>query len=109
MPCQREACRSWRSRHPEHRTEWEARNRTLRRAQRYGLTLEQFNSMVEAQAGRCAICHEGRELVIDHCHSSGAVRGLLCVSCNTAIGLLSDDVERLRSSIEYLEKRESDT
>jgi hypothetical protein len=57
---------------------------------RYGLTVDQFNAMVIAQANRCAICRrdlgEGRGRHVDHDHSTGAVRGLLCVRCNTTLG-----------------------
>lgn len=45
-----------------------------------------------------------RNLAVDHCHENGHVRGLLCSSCNTAIGLLRDDPAILRSAIAYLEK-----
>ncbi len=46
-------------------------------------------------------------LVIDHCHSTGAIRGLLCSNCNTAIGLLSDNPEIIRKAADYLEKERS--
>ena len=56
----------------------------------YGITLEQYNQMLAAQGGGCAICgsepHEKKRLVVDHCHSSGRVRALLCGPCNTQLG-----------------------
>jgi hypothetical protein len=61
--------------------------------------------MVASQGGRCAICGETPErLVVDHCHASGMVRGLLCQSCNFGIGHLRDSVERLQSAIQYLKR-----
>lgn len=60
----------------------------------YGLTLEVFAEMAAAQGGRCAICDdppaEGMNLAVDHDHGSGAVRKLLCSTCNLAVGLLRE-------------------
>lgn len=62
--------------------------------------------MLREQGGTCAICH-GTEtvgrLAVDHCHSTGRVRGLLCTNCNQAIGKLKDDSQLLRNAINYLE------
>jgi hypothetical protein len=81
---------------------------------RYGVTKEQYESMVAAQNNLCAICNRpekdvhqsGRlkSLSIDHCHKTGKVRGLLCFACNSSIGKFDDDVDLLRSAIRYLEK-----
>ena len=73
----------------------------------YGITLEQYNTMLEAQDYRCAICGnedevEGRRLAIDHCHTSGKVRGLLCGKCNRGLGLFYDNYELLQNAIQYL-------
>ena len=76
----------------------------------YGLALEEHEEMKERQGNLCAICGEpesspsGRsakvsELAIDHCHKTGAVRGLLCRKCNTALGNLED---HLPAVIDYL-------
>lgn len=76
----------------------------------YGITLTEYNKMLKEQYNCCKICgtHESKQihnkLVVDHCHSSGAVRGLLCNNCNTALGLLKDDVSLFKSCIEYLEE-----
>lgn len=72
---------------------------------KYGLTKEVFDSMCEAQDNSCAICKTmpDRGLVIDHDHATGLVRGLLCDWCNTALGLLKDDIALLQSAIGYLE------
>lgn len=73
----------------------------------YGLSPEQYKAMVEAQGGRCAICgHLPTDgmLRVDHCHTAGEIRGLLCRHCNLALGNMRDDVSRLRRAIAYLEK-----
>lgn len=79
----------------------------------YNLSLEDYQKMVEEHAGNCAICGgKGFELspgqklllVIDHCHATGKVRGLLCHNCNRGLGLMKDSVESLKKAIEYLEK-----
>lgn len=71
----------------------------------YGITLEQYNKMVVSQNGLCAICDKppvDERLVVDHCHNTGKVRGLLCRLCNSGIGKLGDDVERLKRAVAYL-------
>ena len=80
---------------------------------KYGISLEQFNEMKNSQQHVCAICKQPetaidhrtkkfRDLAVDHCHTSGEIRGLLCTRCNTAIGLLQDDVDLLARAISYL-------
>lgn len=64
--------------------------------------------MFIAQEEKCAICKTAppkrKRLVIDHDHTSGKVRGLLCQNCNLALGALKDDVGRLREAIVYLKE-----
>lgn len=88
--------------------EWRANNRLRSKGNdlrsNYGIGLEQFDSMVEAQGGKCAICRGAGPLCVDHCHASGVVRGLLCHLCNRALGLFNDDASRLQSAIEYLSR-----
>jgi len=80
-------------------------------ARHYGISLKEYNAMVESQDGKCAICGvdetleiRGKtvRLAVDHCHTTGKVRGLLCAKCNQGIGCLKDDVELLQSAIDYL-------
>lgn len=68
----------------------------------YGISISEYNLMVETAGGRCAICRRVRALVIDHNHATGEVRGLLCKNCNTGIGLLEESIEVLRSAERYL-------
>lgn len=78
----------------------------------YGLTIEDYNLMLEKQNGKCLICNgqeihkaQGKRhnLSVDHCHATGKVRGLLCKSCNQALGLFKENIECLKKAISYLE------
>lgn len=79
----------------------------------YGIDAKQWQELYDKQNGRCFICegegflmdearHEAR-LMVDHCHTTGAVRGLLCHNCNRALGLLQDDKAAIKRALEYLE------
>lgn len=74
---------------------------------RFGLSRAQFDALLSAQGGGCAICHtalpESRGCV-DHCHTTGRIRGILCAPCNTALGFFRDDPQRLRAAATYLEE-----
>lgn len=69
---------------------------------KYGITPEKFDEMSASQNGACAVCGSTERLVIDHDHETGAVRGLLCNSCNLALGLAGDSVDRLMALAAYL-------
>jgi Recombination endonuclease VII len=73
----------------------------LLRLRRYGLTLDQFHALSEAQDFQCWICGSPN-LTIDHCHGSGRVRGLLCGTCNDGLGKFKDDPALLIKAGEYL-------
>ena len=81
---------------------------------KYGITIEDYDRMLEDQGGRCAICRtndpggSGSRFAVDHDHKTGKVRGLLCQNCNTGIGLLQDNVLILEQAIRYLNEKESD-
>lgn len=78
-----------------------------RRLKKYGLTKTQYFGMLEAQANRCAnkSCKsENSELVIDHCHYSQIVRGILCTNCNTALGLLKENLAAIDGLKDYIVK-----
>jgi hypothetical protein len=73
------------------------------RARRYGLSLADYRALQARQGNACAICRKvTRALCIDHCHVTGRVRGLLCRSCNSALGLYADDPRLLRAALVYL-------
>lgn len=77
----------------------------------FSLSLEEYQEMLDRQNGKCAICDQPethmrngklKALAVDHCHSTGRIRGLLCSDCNTGIGKLKDSPEVLLSAIRYL-------
>lgn len=70
---------------------------------KYGLFQDDYDRLYKTQNGVCKICGSSGSLVVDHCHRTGRVRGLLCSTCNRALGMLRDDVLILRAAIAYLE------
>lgn len=85
--------------------------KSLREAyRRYGITMAQYRALLLSQGGVCAICRQpertarNRLLTIDHDHTSGHVRGLLCSQCNRAIGLLGDSPEIIEAAASYVRK-----
>lgn len=75
---------------------------------RFGLSVEQYDWLLAMQHGQCAICKseksngKGHRLQVDHCHESGQIRGLLCHSCNSAIGMFKDDPKLLIAALYYI-------
>ena len=87
------------------------KNSKLKRA--YGITLDEYEELLSKQDSKCAICgidnngkyrNKPRAFAVDHCHSTGKIRGLLCSDCNTGIGLLKDNINYLQLAIKYLNK-----
>ena len=83
----------------------------------FGISLEQYDQMLTAQNGVCAICKypethkrngKVKALAVDHHHGTGKIRGLLCADCNTGIGKLKHDVNVLSNAIDYLRKHNID-
>jgi len=80
----------------------------------FGLTFEQVEVMSKAQDGKCALCGEApkgktehtKRLLVDHCHSNKAVRGLLCHRCNLGLGKFKENVEVMERAASYLEHHE---
>ena len=104
----REYNRKWYAAHPE---KVRAYRRRAKLRSNYALTVEEFDAMVAAQGGRCAICGEipsgSRSVLdVDHDHATGTVRGLLCHGCNKATGFLHDNPDLLQKAINYLRRTE---
>lgn len=78
------------------------RKRYIKR--KYGLTLEEYEGLLKSQDGLCVICMTRKPLYIDHNHSTGKVRGILCQQCNTAIGYFLEDQEIMKRAIEYIKQ-----
>ena len=76
----------------------------------YGIGRNEYNVLLKEQNNKCAICkspepkgkHNNNYFPVDHCHTTGKIRGLLCHNCNTALGLVGDNVDTLHKMIEYL-------
>lgn len=88
----------------QHSTNYAKRHPTRIRARKYGLTEEQFHSLLKSQSGLCKICKTptDKTLHIDHCHTTGRVRGLLCFRCNNLLGSAKDNPDILQAAIQYL-------
>jgi hypothetical protein len=71
---------------------------------KYGITLDDYEAMQLLQQNRCAICgyEHSRGLVIDHCHETGKVRGLLCQPCNMLLGAAKDSPSVMGEAVIYL-------
>lgn len=119
-PCHRAHSKAWRSSHPAEARELGRARSARKRAHRaelglsraaafdlarYGITLDEYETVLLAQEGLCAIC--GTEPVeerlnVDHCHQSGRFRGLLCRPCNWGLGNFRDDPSLLLRAADYL-------
>jgi hypothetical protein len=120
--CQSKRAKEKRQSDPEYRARCNEKSRQYRKTNReqtrasqrnaylkwkYGITTEDYNSLMQSQKGACAICKAPEsswgKFAVDHCHQTGRVRGLLCFNCNTSIGKMNDDPSLLRRAAEYLE------
>lgn len=106
-PCHNVRSDAWKKANPEKRLLVQRRSKL----KKYGITVEQYDEMLEEQGGVCACCgtdDPGRDgsFYVDHCHDSEDVRGLLCHKCNSGIGYLGDNVDGVWQAILYLVKYE---
>lgn len=90
----------------KHREKRLLKNRRQMLRSKYGMSLEEYDKLFEEQTDLCAICNETSKstLHVDHDHDTGVVRGLLCGSCNKALGLFKDDPARIEQAVYYLTK-----
>ena len=92
---------------PEFRKKSLDRRRQHKLLTEFGITVEQYDQMLEEQNGHCLLCYgvpTERRLAVDHSHATGKIRGLLCFHCNAALGHIYDNVEWLQRASDYLEK-----
>jgi hypothetical protein len=111
-----ERAKAWRRANPERAAETQRRYRSerdypammreshLRRS--FGMTQEEYEARLREQGGGCAVCgrppKQGKSLHVDHDHETGYVRGLLCFSCNAALGHFQDDIDRIDAALTYV-------
>jgi Recombination endonuclease VII len=107
--------RAWQQANPERVKAWRTKNRDRLNKQlreihlrnKFGLTVEEYDAILDAQGGVCALCGceptPGISLHVDHDHSTGEIRGLLCVRCNSALGLFREDPDLLKRAARYVE------
>lgn len=101
--CSNECYKAFRKKHKKDEKE---ANRMYQKKHKYGLTVEEYNRIAEGQQNKCLICgaqfSDENRIHVDHDHNTGVVRGMLCRSCNTLLGMAKDDVNILKNAIEYL-------
>ena len=95
----REYQRSYKVKHKER---YRRMQKTSELKKRYNLTYEEYEQLLKDQDGKCAICNEVAVLRVDHEHTSGKIRGLLCNSCNLGLGLFKDNPKLLQAATEYV-------
>lgn len=110
--CRNAACIAWRKSKPTYETDrYQATKQHTRErhlVRKYKVSLADYNAMLVAQKGGCAICGALERdqfkgvLHVDHCHETGRVRGLLCRGCNHMLGSIKDDTRLLQKAIDYL-------
>lgn len=118
-----DSTKKWRINNPDKikfiRQKADAKRKEQRRdkelQQAFGITLKDYNELHKAQAGVCALCLNPeilkdrggniRPLCVDHCHTTGKVRGLLCANCNLGLGHFKDNSTVLQKAIKYLENK----
>lgn len=90
-----------------------ARDKSSRLKREYGVSLEQAHALLDSQGGQCAICAKPLTMAqadkkaadfshVDHCHTTGKVRGILCNNCNHGVGKFMDNPDLLRAAAAYL-------
>ena len=123
--CRREVHKGWRAANPERIKELNEHHKETRKSyysdpevklkyrkrmieKSFGISYSEYEAMYKSQGGKCAICSgeescaRNEHLAIDHCHESGRIRGLLCSTCNRALGLFKDSIDVLEGAKQYL-------
>ena len=104
--------------HRDHRVQFPTTWKNADLMRKFGINLAEYSAMHLAQNGKCAICDQPethmrggkvKALAVDHNHTTGAIRGLLCSDCNTGIGKLKDNRNVLIAALKYLDKHSGAT
>jgi len=109
----KQKAKAWREANPGYVSQYRKDNRRkiylTESARKYGITPERYEQMIASQDNKCAVClklfdwsDQQTKPLIDHCHNSMKVRGLLCNRCNTTLGLVEDRKDLLAALMEYL-------
>ena len=100
------SAKNWHKKNPDYNKQYlndRVEHRYFRKLERqYGLTVDQYRKLQEDQDFKCAICGSDGPLVVDHNHKTNKVRGLLCATCNSGVGLLKDSPKVLKRAAEYI-------
>jgi len=108
--CNMAVSEEWARRNPEKRQAAYKRfaktdkAKAIQRRYWYGLSEEQYRSLISQHNGQCAICKRSVPLCLDHCHTTKAIRGMLCRQCNAVLGMVREQVPVLESAIAYLRR-----
>ena len=99
--------RQWKKKNAEKIKEYQRKHRLK---SFYGISIESYKELLLRQNGVCGICSNGPEcqkhpLSVDHDHITGRIRGILCSNCNSALGLMKENIENLKLAIKYLEEK----
>ena len=110
--CDNERRKAWKEANPEANQRSSRNNQLLKR---YGMTLSEYEELLNGQNGKCGICYTSENYTghtgyrkdwswsVDHCHKTGKIRGLLCNNCNRALGLFKDNKEVMLKALSWLD------
>ena len=94
--------------HVKNKTKRNLYNKKYNIEKNYGISFDEYLELIESQNNKCQICKydltPGKNTHLDHCHTTGKIRGVLCSKCNTGIGQFNDSIALLKSAQNYLEK-----
>jgi hypothetical protein len=107
MECSRDYNNKMHHKHKHKRPYDYKRDKDLKLKRAYGISYQEYLHMLDAQDNKCAICGttdtgKRKAFAVDHCHTCGEVRGLLCAQCNTAIGSLREDLNIIQRAMDYV-------
>jgi hypothetical protein len=111
--CLATAQREYRRKRPK--DYWKNKDRKYTLKKRYGVCIDEYEKKIIELGNRCEICNDDpsldetksknhKMLHVDHDHSTGKVRGLICNGCNRALGFINDNIDKARNLVKYLEK-----